>query len=464
MITSECINCGACEPECPNNAISQGEEIYVIDPLLCTECVGFHDYEACAAVCPVDCCVADPNNIETEEVLIARAKALHSDVEFGEIFQSRFKKTENKPLPSPEAPERKPAKAEAESKLGSFSEEAKPAESRTPPPQPPEPEQKLPASEPSISVEPPVKAPETVKTDKRFPGEIAANFDEARLRFETRGPLAKPVPKTLMFLVQPLLGALPDSIKRKLAAAVDNPACFSPAGSTGSNILLNILLYPIVLMVAGALLTGPAILFNQQINNYILIGVLLGFLEGVYRLRDGIFHHRPAEQMIFPGSIYGQGLAPLIKPLIAGKAGRIRQSPVPVDGFYEKGFVEKLERERRYGNVYTIEDWGGAYFLRVEFPRKLPDIGIPGRSELPDEMPDYDYRLLLKDGHFVVRAKCADERVRKISSSIGAFPPEFTTVIPLKDKVGSFSHRYANKTLEVVLIKEGDKKSQSLGA
>ena len=54
MITSDCINCGACEPECPNNAITQGEEIYVIDPVLCTECVGFHDYEACAAVCPVD--------------------------------------------------------------------------------------------------------------------------------------------------------------------------------------------------------------------------------------------------------------------------------------------------------------------------------------------------------------------------------------------------------------------------
>ena len=75
MITDECINCGACEPECPNNAISQGETIFVIDPQLCTECVGFHDFEACAAVCPVDCCVTDPNNIETEEALIARARA-----------------------------------------------------------------------------------------------------------------------------------------------------------------------------------------------------------------------------------------------------------------------------------------------------------------------------------------------------------------------------------------------------
>jgi len=96
-ITSECINCGACEPECPNNAISQGEEIYVIDPQLCTECVGFHDYEACAAVCPVDCCIPDPNNMETEEVLIARARAMHQEVDFGENFESRFRKGAEKP-------------------------------------------------------------------------------------------------------------------------------------------------------------------------------------------------------------------------------------------------------------------------------------------------------------------------------------------------------------------------------
>src|SRR5436309_15184735 len=86
MITEECINCGACEPECPNEAISEGDEIYVIDPNLCTECVGFHEEEACAAVCPVDCCIPDPNNLETEDVLIDRAKRLHPDQEFGESY------------------------------------------------------------------------------------------------------------------------------------------------------------------------------------------------------------------------------------------------------------------------------------------------------------------------------------------------------------------------------------------
>jgi Pyruvate/2-oxoacid:ferredoxin oxidoreductase delta subunit len=96
MITNECINCGACEPECPNNAISQGETIFVIDPQLCTECVGFHDYEACAAVCPVDCCVTDPNNIETEEALVARARAIHPETPIGDNFESRFRKGEGK--------------------------------------------------------------------------------------------------------------------------------------------------------------------------------------------------------------------------------------------------------------------------------------------------------------------------------------------------------------------------------
>lgn len=96
MIASDCINCGACEPECPNNAITQGDPIFVIDAKLCTECVGFHDYEACAAVCPVDVCITDPNNIESEEVLIARAKQLHPETQFGEAFESRFRKGQGK--------------------------------------------------------------------------------------------------------------------------------------------------------------------------------------------------------------------------------------------------------------------------------------------------------------------------------------------------------------------------------
>jgi ferredoxin len=74
-ITADCINCGACEPECPNEAISEGDEIYVIDPELCTECVGFYDHEAC----PVECCLPDPKHTEDETSLLERAVKLHPD-------------------------------------------------------------------------------------------------------------------------------------------------------------------------------------------------------------------------------------------------------------------------------------------------------------------------------------------------------------------------------------------------
>lgn len=111
MITDECINCGACEPECPNNAIYEGgvewaisdgtnvkagyeledgsttgpkdkhkpvaDDYYYIVPDKCTECVGFHEEPQCAAVCPVDCCLPDPERMESKETLLARKERLH---------------------------------------------------------------------------------------------------------------------------------------------------------------------------------------------------------------------------------------------------------------------------------------------------------------------------------------------------------------------------------------------------
>lgn len=141
MITEECINCGACEPECPNTAIYQGgveweldgtthpplsNEVFYIVPEKCTECVGFHDQEACAAVCPVDVCIPNPDIPETEEQLIERAKQLHPGVDFGTDFPSRFRsegggggeaaaapeaKGESEPAPKPDAPAAAPAAA-----------------------------------------------------------------------------------------------------------------------------------------------------------------------------------------------------------------------------------------------------------------------------------------------------------------------------------------------------------------
>ena len=92
IITQECINCGACEPECPNTAIYQGgvefehegkksaalqADTFYIVPEKCTECVGAHDDPQCIDVCPADCIIPDPNHVETRDQLQAKYESLH---------------------------------------------------------------------------------------------------------------------------------------------------------------------------------------------------------------------------------------------------------------------------------------------------------------------------------------------------------------------------------------------------
>ena len=79
FITDECINCDVCEPECPNDAIYQGDEIYEINPNLCTQCIGHYDEPQCQQVCPVDCILIDEVNPETEEQLQAKYEKLQAD-------------------------------------------------------------------------------------------------------------------------------------------------------------------------------------------------------------------------------------------------------------------------------------------------------------------------------------------------------------------------------------------------
>ncbi len=76
MITDRCINCDVCEPECPNDAISLGIEIYEIDPARCTECVGHYDTPQCVAVCPVACIPLDPDRVETPDQLLKKYRQL----------------------------------------------------------------------------------------------------------------------------------------------------------------------------------------------------------------------------------------------------------------------------------------------------------------------------------------------------------------------------------------------------
>ncbi|MDO4724227.1 MAG: YfhL family 4Fe-4S dicluster ferredoxin [Comamonadaceae bacterium] len=78
MITDECINCDVCEPECPNDAISMGQDYYVIDPLRCTECVGHFDTPQCVEICPVACIPVNPQHIESRESLWQKFERLRA--------------------------------------------------------------------------------------------------------------------------------------------------------------------------------------------------------------------------------------------------------------------------------------------------------------------------------------------------------------------------------------------------
>ena len=77
-VLEDCINCAACETECPNEAIHAADPVFVVEAEKCTECVGAHDSPRCVAVCPVDCIIQDPDRAESREQLLARYEQLHA--------------------------------------------------------------------------------------------------------------------------------------------------------------------------------------------------------------------------------------------------------------------------------------------------------------------------------------------------------------------------------------------------
>src|SRR5581483_874451 len=279
----------------------------------------------------------DPNNVEGEDALIARAKAIHQDVAFPDTFESRFRKAAGQPAAVPAA---KPAAAASAA-------EAKPVPAAKPAAVAAAPAPKAapkPAPPPKVEV----KAP---RPEKHFAGEVAGSFDEVLSSVHQRSALGKPLIRSALFIAQPFLGALPHRDKVALQKSAGSSAAFSAGGSTALNILHNLVLYPLIGIVIAAIV-GAGLVFSPGVNSYIILGVLVALVEGVYRLKDGIFRAKPVEEIEFRAALYGVPLSIALKPLLARQYGMLRAAPIPVDGFYARGFVDKLERERRYGNVY----------------------------------------------------------------------------------------------------------------
>jgi len=528
VITSECINCGACEAECPNTAIYQGgvewelngvrhpplsQDVFYIVPEKCTECVGFFAQEACAAVCPVDCCIPDPDIPETEDVLIARTKTLHPHKEFPADFPSRFRKQgapapppaaapptpasapkiaaappppppaaplAAAPPPSAPAPAAAPAPAPAAAPAPVAPAPAalapaapapapkaapKPATAPTPvapaPPAPAAPAPAASAAAASARVEKPLTPPKVAvpavkpaapMKEKVFAAELPLSFEEALAQLGTVRTDTSPRLKWFAAVSQPLSGALPFSRKKLIEEAVGDPRFFTAAGATVLNVLYNLLLYPAIIVVLGALNMDRAV-FGNQLSSMIVLGVVLAGLEAILRLREGVLHALPIDQAVFRGAWYGLPLALLSAPVLRRLRPITQQATVAVHGFLAGTFEDKLERERRYGEVYTLREQGNGFVLRFELPRLVPKSALQEQLGIPDEMPGYDYDLSLRNGYLVVKGKVADPNLRKLAAVSPAFPPDFTTNVQLPAPVRGFKHRLRDNTVEVVLLK-----------
>ena len=462
MITDECINCGACEPECPNTAIYQGgveydwqgakhaalnNETFYIVPEKCTECVGFYDHEACAAVCPVDCCVPDPNIPETEDVLLARAAQIHPDKTFGPDSPSRFKGANGAEAPAA-APAPAPAAAAAPAAAPSAPAAAAPKPAAAPA-----------AAGPRVGkVEKKAAPPLQQPTPRTIPyrGELPIAFDEAREIVST-APASHGVPVVplTVSLLQPLLGALPAKTKERLEAAFGDRRVFSSAGATGMNLFVHMVAIPI-LFTAFAVFALDDSFYSKAVRPWFFYGILAAIGEAVFRMRECVLHAKPLSEAVYRGAVYGPLLVPLVLPLLRRAHVHTEENREAFEGYYgvSTAFDDKRERERRYGEVYTIEERPSGWLFRMELPRRIPPSGVKQELGLGDEMPDYDLTLTLEGSVFVVHGKVVDPRLRTIAATAPAFPPDFTTRIPLAERCLGFVQRCENKVLEVVLVKQ----------
>jgi hypothetical protein len=146
-------------------------------------------------------------------------------------------------------------------------------------------------------------------------------------------------------------------------------------------------------------------------------------------------------------------LAPLGALLVRGPKRRAIERKVAFDGFRIDLHDEKVERDRRYGTVYTVVECANAYLVRLEMPRRIPHSSLKRLWNLPDEMPDYDYSMVLEGGVLIINASVRGEALRRLSYISSSFPPDFATRIEFEKPVATFKHRLRDKVLEIIVLK-----------
>jgi len=244
---------------------------------------------------------------------------------------------------------------------------------------------------------------------------------------------------------------LPHPTKKVLEVAAGPLSWFSAQMSTALNVVLDFLLYPLLFYVVG--LWSGLQPFTEADKSWIVFGVLLAAIETVFRLRDGIFRQIPANEMRFRASLYGLPLGFVAHPLVARLTRSSTSGQVPVDGFYGKEFEAKRERERRYGEVYFVEEFDRGYYVRLELPRKIPPSAAREELSMGDAMPDYDLRVSVDRDMVTIRGSVVDPELRAVCGISPAFPADFRTRIPLPGPLDGFRQSYRDKILELAVLK-----------
>jgi hypothetical protein len=253
-------------------------------------------------------------------------------------------------------------------------------------------------------------------------------------------------------LLEPLLGAMPVSAKARLEQAIDNPMVFSQSRATALSVVLNLILYPAVLTALSVLVIGDS-LFSLNTRGWITLGLLLGTVETCWRLREGVLLAKPMSELVYRGCLWGVVLLPLATLLARGPGFMRSERKVSFDGFTTDLYDEKIERDRRYGTVYTVVEHSNAYLVRLEMPRKIPASSLKRLWNLPDEMPDYEYNIALEDGVLIINASLRGETLRRLAYVSASFPSDFETRIEFHKPVAAFKHRLRHKVIEAIVLK-----------
>src|SRR5262249_6617098 len=159
-------------------------------------------------------------------------------------------------------------------------------------------------------------------------------------------------------------------------------------------------------------------LYSEAVRPWFFWGGALAVFEAIIRVREAVLFARPTSEVVYRGSVYGVALVPLVAPLLRRLESGRDSGTISVEGYYRThgAFDEKTERERRYGEVFTVEEHPGGYVFHLELPRRIPPSGVKEQLGLGDEMPDYALELKLAGTWFEVHGKVVDPRLRTVAA------------------------------------------------